>query len=137
MLGLGGLIILAVCGVLFAESGLPQAWALSFVPTETPAPTRTPTQTPTATRVPPTVTPVPPTATATATASPTATATPVIYIVQSGDVLGTIAAKYGVTVQAIMDANDIADPRLLRVGMRLVIPQTSQVSQTPKPSATR
>jgi LysM repeat protein len=42
--------------------------------------------------------------------------------VQPGDQLGRIAARYGVTVAAIQKANDIADPNLIRVGQRLVIP---------------
>jgi LysM repeat protein len=56
------------------------------------------------------------------TISPTATPEPTIHIVESGDTLGAIAAQYGVTVEAIVEANDIEDPNTLRVGQELIIP---------------
>jgi LysM repeat protein len=68
----------------------------------------------------PSLTPVPsltPDPSATPTASTVRT-----YKVQSGDTLGAIAARFGVTVKAIAKANGIADPRLIRVGQVLVIP---------------
>jgi spore germination protein len=42
--------------------------------------------------------------------------------VQPGDQLARIAARYGVTVTAIVKANDLANPNLIRVGQRLIIP---------------
>lgn len=44
------------------------------------------------------------------------------HVVQSGDTLGSIAVQYGVTVQSILEANQLANPDLLRVGQELVIP---------------
>ncbi len=44
------------------------------------------------------------------------------YIVQSGDNLSRIAAKYGTTVSAIAKANNITNPSLIRVGQKLIIP---------------
>jgi LysM repeat protein len=44
------------------------------------------------------------------------------YEVRPGDTLSAIAADHGVSVQAILDANDIADPDLIRVGQQIVIP---------------
>jgi LysM repeat protein len=44
------------------------------------------------------------------------------YIVHAGDTLARIAARYGVTVQAIAQANRITNINLIRVGQRLVIP---------------
>lgn len=44
------------------------------------------------------------------------------YIVQPGDALGKIAQSYGVSLQALIDANNINDPNLLEVGQMLVIP---------------
>jgi LysM repeat protein len=44
------------------------------------------------------------------------------YVVQEGDSLGAIAAEFGVTVDAIVQANDIADPNLITVGQALQIP---------------
>lgn len=44
------------------------------------------------------------------------------YVVQAGDTLGIIAQRYGVSVQALMEANNLTDPNLLDVGMALTIP---------------
>ncbi|MCF8564159.1 LysM domain-containing protein [Alicyclobacillus tolerans] len=44
------------------------------------------------------------------------------YIVQSGDTLGTIAAKYDTTVQAIVQANGIKNPNMIHKGQILRIP---------------
>ena len=67
-----------------------------------------------------------PTAAPTATPTPrpraTPTPTPVIYTVQPGDVLSAIADRFGVLVEDIVAANDIADPDILAVGEELQIP---------------
>jgi LysM repeat protein len=45
-------------------------------------------------------------------------------VVEGGDTLNRIAQKYGVTVEAIMQANGFTDRnRILRIGERLVIPE--------------
>ena len=44
------------------------------------------------------------------------------YTVQEGDTLGAIAAQFGVTVEAIVEANNITDPNLILPGETLVIP---------------
>ena len=54
--------------------------------------------------------------------TPTTAVTSRIHIVIRGDTLISIAARYGVTVEAIKGANQIANPNLIRVGARLVIP---------------
>jgi len=46
----------------------------------------------------------------------------VTYVVQWGDYLSSIAARYGATVQAIMAANNIANPNLIYPGQVLTIP---------------
>jgi len=105
--------------------------------TPTPAPTEKPTS------VPATSTAAPVTATPTATASPAATTattkdtavTPtaqsdggkahyIEYTVRKGDILGRIAKKYHVSVEAILGANTIANPESLTVGDVLHIPQS-------------
>jgi LysM repeat protein len=83
-------------------------------------PTATPLPPPTETPVPPTSTPIPPTATATAQA--------VIHTVKAGETLSQIAQVYGVTMEAIMQANGLADPNRIIVGQRLAIPAPSQSS---------
>jgi LysM repeat protein len=59
------------------------------------------------------------------TAAPTATAQPegdVIYTVVAGDTLGSIADQYGVSVEAIAQANNLANIHTLDVGQQLLIP---------------
>lgn len=53
------------------------------------------------------------------------------YRVQGGDTLGAIAARFGVSVADLQQANGISDPRRLRVGQDLVIPGTAA---SPPPS---
>ena len=62
-----------------------------------------------------------PTGTPTSTPSATATPTQVLYTVQSGDTLGGIALRFGVTVVAIQTANNL-DTTLIYVGQALQIP---------------
>jgi len=45
-----------------------------------------------------------------------------VYIVQSGDTLSLIAARFNVDLNELMDANSISDPNLLSAGQELVIP---------------
>jgi len=56
-----------------------------------------------------------------ATATPTTTAEGV-YIVQEGDYPSSIAEKFGISVEELMEANDITDPTSLVVGQELIIP---------------
>ena len=58
---------------------------------------------------------------ATAAAKP-ASGEAVKHTVQSGESLGVIARKYGVTVGELAAANNITDPSKVRVGQQLVIP---------------
>ncbi|MDX2136995.1 MAG: LysM peptidoglycan-binding domain-containing protein [Chloroflexota bacterium] len=53
-----------------------------------------------------------------------AAALPGRYVVQPGDTLSLIAASQGVSVTALVEANNIADPNRLEVGQVLVIPNT-------------
>lgn len=81
----------------------------------------------------PTITPTP--------RPPTATPTPVsvYYVVQEGDVLSGIAGIFDVTVDLLMEFNDITDPALLQIGQELIIPVTvtpSPTAPTPTPSPT-
>jgi len=44
------------------------------------------------------------------------------YTVEAGDTLNRIAERFGTSVARIQALNDLADPRALRIGTRLVIP---------------
>lgn len=60
-------------------------------------------------------------------------ATPGRYVVRSGDTLGTIAARFHTTVAALVRANHIPNPDLIRVGQVLVIPAGTSVTPAPHP----
>jgi len=53
---------------------------------------------------------------------PTPRSGPETYVVQAGDTLGAISLRYGVSVEALMQANGLNDPNTLDVGQTLQIP---------------
>lgn len=57
------------------------------------------------------------------------------YIVQAGDTLYSIAVKFNTTVQALQQANNLADPNALVAGQKLKIPATTTVEEQPAPTA--
>ena len=59
------------------------------------------------------------------TVAATATTTPTegTYTVVAGDTLGAIAERFGTTVEAIVEANNIADANVIEIGQVLVIPE--------------
>lgn len=54
--------------------------------------------------------------------TPTPTPTPQRHVVEGGDTLIGIAARYGVAVADLQELNGIGDPRGLQIGQRLEIP---------------
>ncbi len=50
---------------------------------------------------------------------------PTTVVVASGDTLWSVASRYGTTVAAIVDANDISDASHVLIGARLVVPSGS------------
>jgi murein DD-endopeptidase MepM/ murein hydrolase activator NlpD len=52
------------------------------------------------------------------------------YIVQSGDTLSLIAQRFGVPVSELINANGLADPNAIAVGMPLKIPGLEGISGT-------
>jgi LysM repeat protein len=86
------------------------------MPTDRVAPDEIPeisTPAPTATASPT----VPP-----ATSTPPPTATLQVYLVQPGDTLTRIADRFGVSMETLIDANNLANPNQLLPGDRLIIP---------------
>ncbi len=65
---------------------------------------------------------------------PDATPRAVRYTVQYGDTLNLIAQRFGVSVYAIAQANDLADINLLRVGQVLIIPGAQGSAPAPSPA---
>lgn len=128
LLVVGNLTLLG-CGRLIQPPTPTAAARVSATASDTPRPTATRRAT---------FTPVP--ATPSDTPTPTATPTPIIYVIKKGDTLLPIARKYGVTVQAIQDANGISDPRRLWIGQEIIIPavggeQEPTAVPTPTPVA--
>lgn len=131
-----GLWLLAIVGGLVACTAVEPmasdavsqnpATATPRPPTATPSPTAEPTATATATATatkPPTATPIPP------------TPTPAfeIYTVQYGDTLYGLAETFGITVDDIVQANEMANPDVLSEGDNLNIPLPTP---TPGPTST-
>ena len=120
-----GMAWMAGCGRLITPTP-EQASPVAVIPTATPLAT-----------VPPRATFTPAPATPAPTASPTVTPTPIVYAVQSGDTLLAIAAKFGVTAEAIQEANGIVDPRRLQIEQTLIIPRPEEnPEQPPTPTPT-
>jgi LysM repeat protein len=143
--------------VLFVESNKPAptptrtpkpTFTFTFTPSPLPptppTPTPPPPPTPTSTRVvPPTDTPTPEGG-PTSAPPPEATAMPVpvetrtgrtTHVVRPGENLSQIAARYGVSVEAIVQANGLEDPSLIYTGQTLIIPAPGEVlpTATPRP----
>lgn len=55
------------------------------------------------------------------------------YEVQSGDTLSELAEHFGVTIQDLVLANNIADPDIINPSQTLIIPIATPPSRTPKP----
>jgi murein DD-endopeptidase MepM/ murein hydrolase activator NlpD len=53
------------------------------------------------------------------------------YVVQPGDTLGSIADRYGISLQQLLDANGITDQNILSVGQSLSIPAPQPGSMGP------
>ena len=85
--------------------------------TPSPSHTSTPTTLPTPSATPP--------------LAPTPTPGPYLYAVKDGDVLSAIADLFGVTVDALVEANELPDETSIAVGQLLIIPG---VTATPRPS---
>lgn len=107
-------ILVGVAAVVLA------AVALFFLPTllgvgnppedgASPSPTTSVSAEPSGTPAPPTEAPGP---------------TPQVYVVESGDTMSKIAARFGVPLQVLIDANaeNIPDPDILEVGQEVFIP---------------
>jgi hypothetical protein len=59
----------------------------------------------------------------------------IMHTVQTGETLYRIARKYGTSVQALQQANGIADPAAITVGQKLIIPNL-QATTEPEPTNT-
>lgn len=124
--------VLTSCGrlitperIAITSTSVPVVAAPTATPTASPTPE--PPRSPTTTFEP---------ATPPATPTPTVTPTPVVYVVQPGDTLLSIAIGYDIAVESIQTANGIIDPRLLQIGQVLVIPESEEDGSKPPPTPT-
>jgi LysM repeat protein len=110
--------------VLAVAAGFGAAFLVPrFADTQAPRTTPVVTPTPALFTPAPSATPSPSTSGSAGVATPSPSASgQVIYVVQRGDSLTSIAAKYGVTAQAIAAANDLKDPNHIEPGQKLIIP---------------
>ncbi len=122
-------------------------------PTRTPLPTFTVTLTSTPTSPPPTPTATlvfPPTSTSTPIPPPAAdtpvpppsTDTPapppprterIVHVVQPGESVSAIAARYGVSVNSVKWLNGLTDASVIHPGQELIIPAPGEVIPSPTP----
>ncbi|MFW5692237.1 MAG: LysM peptidoglycan-binding domain-containing protein, partial [Chloroflexota bacterium] len=58
---------------------------------------------------------------------------PDVYVVQPGDTLNRIAARFNTTVSAILAVNNIPNPNIIFVGQRINLPGTTAPAETSTP----
>ncbi|MFB0537811.1 MAG: LysM peptidoglycan-binding domain-containing protein [Anaerolineae bacterium] len=121
-------ITLLVIAVLVAL-GVTRPWQRQGVAAVTSAATDAPTLTPRPTFT--TTSTATPTSTPTATSTATPTPMPVIYVVQSGDTLLSIAIEYDTTVDALLQANDLDEREMIYAGQELVIVTPAPTAEVP------
>jgi len=133
-------LVIALVVVWAVEARRPDAEELAIL-TTTPI-SQTVDQSPPAVANTPQIIPTPAIAAApnsepVAEATPTTAATPSgeqeVYIVATGDSLSSIADRFGLSVNTIVEFNQLADPNFVYSGQRLLIPVdgTSPVVDTP------
>jgi len=86
----------------------------------------------------PTATPESQEATVESSPAPVAVSTPVrptttYYTVQAGDTLWAIAGRFGVTIQSLVEVNELSDPERLQAGQEIVIPTASDMATDEPP----
>jgi nucleoid-associated protein YgaU len=116
-------LVVALTLVLAAGAGFGLAYLVARLASVAPPAITLPPSTPTP--VPPTDEPSPsvsPSVSPTTGTSPTPAGSGQTHVVQEGEFLSEIAAQYGVTVEAIAEANGIENPNLIEPGQELIIP---------------
>lgn len=130
----GRVLTIALLSLLLAcspaDSHVPQPASPLSRPASTSEPTPAPPFFPPPTSASlPLITPTPAAIPATpAIASPT----PFVYTVRTGDTLGQIALRYGLTIDEILAANPGLNAQILSIGQQLQIPPRSETSSQPE-----
>lgn len=125
----GAVVAIALLRPLIFERIVPAVLGLDQEPLATPAPQSTALPTPEAEReedAPRIMTATPPAVETQGEEPTTGEAPPAptsqVYEIQQGDTLVEIAERFSVTVQALVQANGIANPNRIQPGQTLVIP---------------
>jgi len=118
------LVILVMLSIVISFMGCQRAKPTIILPQAT-EPVGTPTAAPQATETP---LPASPTPTATLVPSPTATPEVTAHVVAYLETLYSIAQVYGVSWEALAEANGLSYPYLIYVGQELVIPGAGEVT---------
>ena len=114
---------LSGCGYVRVRVTEPAATATATAPVRL----ITPVSNATATLIP--STPLP-------TNTPTATPTPIVHVVAQGDNLLALSYEYDVSLEALIEVNEIENPRALSIGQRLIIPREAGSRLAAEPTAT-
>jgi len=114
-------LAVAVAVVWVAEQRRPDAEELAALYTPEPPVVLIVTPTPAASSAQTAATPIPNQPAATATSAPQSVGAEV-YVVQAGDSLLGIALNFGLTMDALLEANNLTNPDFVFVGQRLTIP---------------
>jgi LysM repeat protein len=124
-------ILLLINYLIFSRLGIMILSGRQPTPTatRTPKPTFTPSELVAATP------PSPPETAPTAEPTPASSPAPITHVVQPGETLSEIARMYGVTVEAVVEANNLDNPNAIREGQVLLIP--SSTAPAPTEEATR
>lgn len=117
------LLFLSACGYVRVRVTAPPPAATATAPARLVTPDLNATSTP----VP--STPLP-------TETPTATPTPILHVIQKGDNLLALSYEYDVSLDALIEVNQIENPRALSIGQRLIIPREEGSRVAAGPTAT-
>lgn len=118
------LVILVMLSIVISFMGCQRPKPQIILPQAT-EPVGTPTTAPQATETP---LPASPTPTATLVPSPTATPAVTVHVVAYLETLYSIAQVYGVSWEALAEANGLSYPYWIYVGQELVIPGAGEVT---------
>ena len=76
---------------------------------------------------------LPPIATTTTTTTilQTTTTYPDVYVLQPGDTLGNVAARFGTTIAELQAINGISDPNKVQAGQKIIMPPPPSTTAPP------
>jgi len=120
---------IAVAVVWVAEQRRPDAEELAALYTPEPPVVLIVTPTPGTVSAQPAATSIPNQPAPTAASAPQ-NSNPEIYVVEAGDSLFGIALQFGLTIDALMQANNLTNPDFVFVGQRLTIPGSGSPAST-------